>query len=193
MERRIYKTGLKREKIYCTIDSRNVISMCWYGALILNTKDILFVDIDINGKEIKSIEDAVGNAESVSLLLQGLYGGLYSIYKTTKGCRVAIINKKTTDNKSISLYFLSQYECDKKYLAISKREEYSRARLTAKPQYIGMENINTGDSSNWIREYFAKCANSKKVCDHVLTIGDKSLTNTAKDLHDIMTVGDFIR
>jgi len=137
--------------------ARAVVTRNVYGALVLNTNDLMFIDIDSDDAPPKpatsiaaglmslfrkkqqpvvhpastSIEDSiaqVGEANGLSLRL----------YKTAGGYRAIVTNLTQTATDETSLALLHEFGSDPLYVHLCKQQESFRARLTPKPWRMKM-------------------------------------------------------
>jgi hypothetical protein len=105
------------------IVTRNV-----YGAEVLNTHDLMFVDIDRGGRGVtRDIEKVVSR-----------YRLSARAYKTAAGHRVIVTNTpfSATDGQAEAL--LRDFGSDPLYIRLCKTQESFRARLTPKPWRCGL-------------------------------------------------------
>lgn len=95
-----------------------------YGALILNTDEMMFVDIDSEGRRPPRV-DVNGIASR-----HGLSGRLY---KTAAGLRIILTDRKFTPGSAESEGLLTEFGADTMYAHLCKMQASFRARLTPKP------------------------------------------------------------
>jgi hypothetical protein len=133
-----------REEMLVRIDERNVVTRNRYGAAVLNSAELLFVDIDeprlgflglfrrkpTGARKTMLIVDQVKRLVSDLDLLRGL--GV-RLYETHSGVR-AVVTGRTFEPKADSTRKLLQgFNADRLYSALCRRQGCFRARLTPKP------------------------------------------------------------
>jgi hypothetical protein len=95
-----------------------------YGALILNTDEMMFVDIDSEDRRPPNVD--VGRVAS----RHNLSG---RFYKTAAGYRVILTDRKFTPGSVDSEALLKEFGADTMYARLCKMQASFRARLTPKP------------------------------------------------------------
>jgi len=95
-----------------------------YGALILNTDDLMFVDIDNEDRRPPDVD-----VERVASR-HGLSG---RFYKTAAGYRVILTDRKFVAGSADSEALLKEFGADTMYTHLCKMQASFRARLTPKP------------------------------------------------------------
>ena len=138
------KDGRQREVGLVT---RNV-----YGALILNTANAMFIDIDfppeykgllstirsLFGKPTESQEDRYLRE------IQGWAAGhpdvALSVYRTYGGLRCLVTNQVFDPAREETLALMRELPCDPLYVRLCKAQGSFRARLTPKPWRCGLDN-----------------------------------------------------
>ena len=163
-----YEVPIK-EHVNQIIDDSNVVTICRYGALILNTQQYTFLDLDDYPFDFKDIFRSYKNMSKKERIVHKfleridrypVLGSDFRIYETTKGIRV--IGKKyidPTEKKYFSL--MRKLSVDWIYIQLSKKQRCYRARLTPKPYRMKMKTIRVKDPLfcetqeylDWAREY----------------------------------------
>ena len=169
-----YSTSIK-EHVAEIIDESNIITICRYGAKILNTTEYTVFDLDDYPvdffdlfkplKKLTKKERIVYKFEERIRKYPAL-GSDFRIYETAKGIRVigkAYINPTSKD------YFKIQRKLnvDWLYMQLSRKQECYRARLTPKPYRMKIRTIKikspldceTDHYIDWSREYALKSRN----------------------------------
>ncbi|HEX8143832.1 MAG TPA: hypothetical protein VF553_14635 [Pyrinomonadaceae bacterium] len=117
-----------------------------YGALILNTRDLMFIDIDIPDEPagerfLRTIKSLFGRrADAPESRIQKKIAALASIhseytvrlYRTFAGFRCAIINRRISPGSSESRQLLDEFGADPLYVKLCQNQQSFRARLTPK-------------------------------------------------------------
>ena len=143
-----YEAPIK-EYVAEVIDSSNVITICRYGAKILNTSQYTVLDLDdypIDFMDIfKSVRKLPKKERIVHKFLQRIkkypeIGSDFRIYETAKGIRV--IGKTYIDPSVRSFHsFMRKFAVDWIYIAMCKKQNCYRARLTPKPYRMRFKTI----------------------------------------------------
>jgi hypothetical protein len=109
-------------------DARAAITRNVYGALVMNARDLMFIDIDREGSdvlsEIKRIA-AVGNLDA-------------RVYRTAGGYRVLITNYGFQAGHPHSESLMRDFRADPLYVRLCQMQQSFRARLTPKPWRCGL-------------------------------------------------------
>ena len=136
-----------------------VITRNAYGALVMNTRDLMFVDID--SEEAPEAGAAHGLVSSVMSLfgkpkpepaappsIDPVVAGIQRVaehnslpvrvYKTAAGYRVLVLSPRFEAGSSRSEALLQEFGSDKLYMRLCKMQESFRARLTPKPWRCGL-------------------------------------------------------
>jgi len=106
-----------------------VITRNMYGALVLNTETLMFVDIDRDDRPQHSAQiQRVVEANNLSARL----------YRTAAGYRVLITNAAFQAASPQTEGLLKQFQADPLYIRLCSLQQSFRARLTPKPWRVGM-------------------------------------------------------
>ncbi len=119
-----------------------------YGALILNTARVMFIDIDFDAQEKSSPLRRLMGGGAPSPLAQQLARiddwarrhpqfGL-RVYRTAGGLRGLITNQLFDPTDSSSIQLLQSFNSDPLYVRLCRAQECFRARLTPKPWRCGV-------------------------------------------------------
>jgi hypothetical protein len=130
-----------------------VVTRNVYGSAVLNTRDLMFVDID---KEDQPATIASGLASGIrslfgkSPLPQSVLTDIQTVaernnltvrvYKTAAGYRLLITNVAFCAGDRRSEDLLSQFNADPLYVRLCRMQECFRARLTPKPWRCGFRS-----------------------------------------------------
>lgn len=179
---------------------RAVVTRNVYGALVLNTTDMMFIDVDTEdqdaaagpslasgimslfGKKPPPVPQAPSNpAEDTIAKTAADLGVSLRLYKTAGGYRAIVTNvaQSATDEKSLAL--LRQFGSDPLYVHLCKQQESFRARLTPKPWRMKMweppvtypfQTLHEQQRfDRWNADYSAACARFA-TCRFIKAIGD---------------------
>jgi len=197
-----YESDIMEEVIH-TIDDDNIVTRNRYGALILNSKKLLFIDID---SHTNSLSDFIfrRNFSPKELMLFYIektaqkkkydrFG--FRVYETAKGFRVLVTNKDFDPRSKESKGIMNDFNSDYLYRWLCIKQNCYRARLTPKPYRIKQKGIkviypNRNKEqelflSKWIMEYDQK-SKDFSTCHLVKEIG-RTQMNDAIEYHDKLT------
>lgn len=190
------------EPVVNELDAANIITRNRYGAQVLNSTDLCFVDVD-------SVKDSFANAllslfgagksaearllEQLRALCAARPGMGARLYRTAAGFRVVLAGAPLEPGSAGMKALFRELNADALYAALCERQQCWRARLTPKPYRIGQPKLPPcADSESmqaaltaWVPEYEAKSA-SFCVCKLVESVG-RSIHHPALELHDEMT------
>lgn len=192
-----------REEIIETLDTHNVVTRTRYGALILNSGDTVFVDIDKpprrfwkslfawRGKNDKGrILDHV--REVAVLPAWSAYG--FRVYETCGGVRAIVSGPAMTPGSPAAAALFTALHADPLYAFLCERQGCFRARLTPKPERAGVKRMAVefprDDAqqqalSRWLPVYESASARFG-VCRFLAEFGPASCSRII-DLHDLRT------
>ncbi len=165
-----------------------IVTRNLYGCLILNTDEMMFVDIDAeNGRAPDVDVEAVARRH-------GLSG---RFYETFAGYRVILTDRKFVPSTTESEALLTAFGADKMYTHLCKMQQSFRARLTPKPWRCDFyrpkgkyprEEYEEENFQQWVREYDAQSA-GYSTCKLVSTFGSVVLPEFGEliEYHDELT------
>ena len=107
-----------------------VVTRNAYGSLVLNTRDLMFVDIDRQDPPAAAVPIIQGVADSNGLAAR--------VYQTAAGYRALITSERIEAVSPRSDALLQQFAADPLYVRLCRMQESFRARLSAKPWRCGM-------------------------------------------------------
>lgn len=133
-----------REEVLERIDERNVVTRNRYGAAVLNSSEVMFVDIDqprlgfwdffrprpTGARKIARIEAQVRRLVSTAPELRGL--GV-RLYETHSGVRAIVTGRPFDPKSEYTAELMRILNADWLYSALCRRQGCFRARLTPKP------------------------------------------------------------
>lgn len=126
-----------------------------YGALVLNTARVLFVDIDPPPAAAAGLLDAIlsifSSGRRASLRQAAIHSAIqqveswsaanasrsFRLYRTCEGLRLLFTDRLYDPAAAETLDLLQQLNADPMYVKLTQRQECFRARLTAKPWRCG--------------------------------------------------------
>lgn len=191
------------EEIVDKIDDENIITRNRYGALILNSKNVMFVDIDDYSKTMFDL--LFRNKHSLKELMlnkiektakKNKYSNFgFRIYETYKGFRILITNKNFNPRSQESRSIMNDFNSDHLYRWLCIKQNCYRARLTPKPYRIKQKGIKViypnrspeeqKELSNWLKGYEQK--SQKFSTCHLIKEYGKIRMNKTIEYHDKIT------
>lgn len=173
-----------------------------YGSLVLNTANVMFVDIDLPEPPKRRLidrllrttpkEDREGKSlETLRAALVRLSGG-FRIYRTAAGWRVVATDRLFEPTDSETQMMMTMMGADKAYQALCRIQESFRARLTAKPWRCGVrlppgryprDESEAKKFAKWLSRYDAACA-GWSTCRFVETVGSNRVFSVIRPLID---------
>ncbi|PID58799.1 hypothetical protein CSB45_02020 [candidate division KSB3 bacterium] len=193
-----YEVPIK-EHVEEIIDDNNIITICRYGAKILNTTDYTILDLDDYAFDFFDIFKAVRKMPKkdriVFKFLERLkkypeIGNDFRIYETAKGIRVI---GKNYVNPAIKSYqsLMRKFAVDWYYIIMSKKQNCYRARITPKPYRMRIKTIKirspldceTKEYCDWVKNYELS-AQKYCVVKHIKSIGRDFSSEPIIRLHD---------
>lgn len=168
--RYLYGDRPVKEPVVETIGTDALVTRNGYGALCLNTNDVVFVDVD---GEAASALDRVRRA-------QRQHGWGLRVYRTKAGLRIAATHARMSPTGPEIAQMFDAVGADPMYRTLCAMQESFRARLTPKPWRIGVPRIPATfpyrDAAAeravaaWARDYEAASKGSA-VCELVEDLG----------------------
>ena len=143
-----YQVAIK-EHVNEVIDDSNIITVCRYGAKILNTTSHTILDLDDYPvhlfdcfKPVRKLnkKDRIVFKFEQSVQKFPELGTNFRIYETTKGIRV-IGNKYINPDSDGYTALMRKLYVDWIYIELSKKQRCYRARLTPKPHRMKIQTI----------------------------------------------------
>ena len=198
-----------REEILQIIDDHSAITRNRYGAQILNTENLLILDIDkpkSSGglRGLFKTKDARPPKEQIFNTVRQLaatpkyqnYG--FRIYETYQGARV-IVSGRDFDPRAVEAKrIMDEFHCDPLYTRLCVKQGCYRARLTPKPYRMKMkaykvrfprEGIDP-EFEQWLANYERE-SRSFNVCRFIEQVGAHHPANDVVHLHDDITGANY--
>ncbi len=221
-ERYGYPDRALREEIVQEVNAAHglsaVITRNSYGALVLNTSRVMFVDVDYPpasgfGDNVRNLWDRLRGRSKPSQrdrddqllsrfreIVDSRQGIGLRVYRTAGGFRLLVTSATYDPISSETGELLSAFGSDPLYVRLCKAQECFRARLSAKhwrcgaarpPSRFPWENEEQEHRyREWEEVYHAK-ANQFAVCEPVGHLGSTGVIDdvqTVLDLHDRLTI-----
>jgi len=166
-----------------------VITRNGYGALVLNTQEAMFVDVDLPspprvgllGRLFGKAPPADDSAELDKLrgALERLPGS-YRVYRTAAGWRVLVTDQPHDPTSTEASAAMTQMGADPNYQHLCRVQQSFRARLTPKPWRCGQplppgqhprdDDRTRGKFAHWLAGYDKACL-TRATCRFVESIG----------------------
>jgi len=193
-----------------------------YGALVLNTASVLFVDIDFPRIRPSGIWDTIllifsskRKQQRIAAAQEAALGSVrewsrrngdyaFRVYRTYAGLRLLFIDKLYEPNSNETSRILSELGSDPLYCRLTSKQECFRARLTPKPwrcgstrppgQYPWTDETEEQAYRQWQQDY-TDCTGKYKVCRLIETYGSitpNAVIDSILKLHDNLTCNDDI-
>jgi len=207
-EKYLYSDQKLREPVIREIEN-SIISRNAYGCLVLNTADIMFVDIDFPEKEKKGLLKSFFKTEAKDVQQEILshiedwnsqhreWG--WRVYRTFAGLRLLATNGVYSPGSMHVHSVFEELGADPLYRVLCKVQKCFRARLTPKPWRIDLSAPSVRwpfgseqdaiSFENWERTYQQKSQNYA-TCHLVKVIGEPVVHPSVKpiiELHDKLT------
>lgn len=186
----------------------SVISRNSYGALCLNTPNVLFTDVDVKPRGFLSVvlgifrrsaADPFAKAKDVIRTWSRANPNWHlRLYRTPLGYRILVMHDTFDPRGDEALSFMRQVKSDPIYVRMCQNQSCFRARVSPKPWRIGIEHIRPRPGvwpirpermpgrREWVRKYDA-VARDFAACRFEETLGSQSLNRECEKvrrLHD---------
>ncbi len=192
-----------------------VITRNSYGALILNTADVMFIDIDapigMFGK-LRSILTGGGGAgdlaHKTASRLNEIAGADtrlgFRLYSTAAGLRVLVTGRTFDPASAEAEDLMNRLDADKQYVQLCRMQACFRARLTPKPWRCAVprppgvfpyeEGRQREVFEAWLKQY-EQTSNAYAVCELIARIGQTAVTENVRPIltwHDELACGESL-
>ena len=175
-----------------------------YGALVLNTAEVIFIDIDCHPPgclfflyKKKKEKQFIEIRETVKRLDIDC-----CIYETCNGFRLLVTSQSAPPADREVSRLMTEFKADKLYSTLCRKHDCYRARLTPKPFRIGAKipvmtamNIDTCESQDWIKSYEAK-SGQYAICKLIQENENPPVNDLiceVKELHEKYCLGDKLK
>lgn len=188
----LYGYGLERplrEEVVQTIGDAGVVTRNVYGALVLNTARLLFIDVDLPeggpslGQRVLGLfgRRPPDPLERLREALRAVAPLTFRIYRTAAGLRALGVDRQYEPGGQAAEALMTHAGADPRYVKLCRAQKSFRARLTPKPWRCGAPPRPPGEHprtdpdlqarfDGWLREYEAASA-GWATCEYVETIG----------------------
>jgi hypothetical protein len=192
-ERKQYQYGDRPlpEPILREMGERAAVTRNAYGSVVLNVRDLMFVDIDREDPPAAAVSSIQGVADINGLAAR--------VYQTAAGYRAVITSERIEAGSLRSDVLLQQFAADPLYVRLCRMQESFRARLSAKPWRCGMPTppvpfpFVTPDEEARFRAWEAQytpAASRYATCKYLTWIGQGRMDPSLEELvyyHDVET------
>lgn len=195
-----------REELLRIIDDHSAITRNRYGAQVLNTENMLILDIDkpksagggglaglFKKKDMRSPKEQI--FDMVKTLATTKYQSYaFRIYETYQGARVIVLGRDFDPRDAQTRKLMDEFGCDPLYAYLCTKQGCFRARLTPKPSRMRLRGYKVkypreGDDNEfqrWVSEYESVSRNFS-VCKLIEQAGSSQYLNDVVQLHDDVT------
>lgn len=191
------------EEIIEEIDENNIVTRNRYGALVLNSKNLMFIDIDSVRLSVWNLffRGKLSRKEKMLIHIEKVIAKKqydkhsFRLYETFKGYRLLVTDKHYNPKSKESKSIMRDFGADRLYYMLCVKQNCFRARLTPKPFRIDHEtpkiifpDRDTKEEiahSNWVAEYEEK-SQEFSTCNLVKSYG-RAVYSRAITYHDRIT------
>jgi hypothetical protein len=199
-----------REEILRIIDDHSAITRNRYGAQVLNTENLMILDIDkpkSSGGGLVGLfkkKDARPPKEQIFDTVRQLatmpnykqYG--FRMYETYQGARVIVSGRDFDPRAAETKRIMGEFNCDPLYITLCIKQGCFRARLTPKPYRMKMQRFKVqfppeGEDTEfqqWLADYERE-SRSFNTCRFIEQVGARHSMNDVVQLHDETTGANF--
>ena len=197
------------EELCESLDEHNIITRNRYGALVLNSDELLFLDIDhlpltfgeffaqIFGRKIPDMKKRILKLIGKTSLEPEYENIGFRVYETARGIRLLVsLNAADTLKTPRFKQLCKKFKVDSLYEALCIKQNCCRARLTPKPARIHMKTLiklrfpyepeTEKIIKSWTEEYQTRSGDFA-VCRLLASFGKKFPLSPAVEYHDRIT------
>ncbi len=193
-----------REELIERLDHANAVTRTRYGALVLNSTDHVFIDIDepryrfwqafLRRPDLKERKRRIIEQVRQRARKPDCHGLGLRIYETHKGIRVLVRGLPLDPASPAASAFLHSFNADWMYTALCRKQACWRARLTPKPYRMKLrahrvqwprDEAQQAAFANWLPGYEA-ASTHHATCRFVEALGI-SRSSSIIDVHDRVT------
>jgi hypothetical protein len=198
-----------REEILRIIDGHSAITRNRYGAQILNTENLMILDIDkpkpsgglvglFKKKDSRPSKEQIFDAvrQLATTPKYKVYG--FRIYETYQGARIIVSGRDFDPHAVETKRIMDEFNCDPLYITLCIKQKCYRARLTPKPYRMNMRRYKVQfprkeedtEFKQWLAEYERESRNFN-TCRFIEQVGARYSMNDVVQLHDEITGANF--
>jgi len=197
-----------REEILRIIDDHSAITRNRYGAQVLNTENLMILDIDkpkssggllgLFKKDTQPPKEQIFDTVRQLAATPKFQGFGFRIYETHQGARVIVSGRDFDPRVTETKRIMEEFHCDPLYIRLCIKQGCFRARLTPKPYRMNMRRYKVqfpreGDDPElkaWLAEYERESRNFN-TCNFIEQGGARHYVNDVVQLHDEITGANF--
>ena len=190
------------EPVWRTVDASNVITRNHYGALVVNSTDTCFADVDTAPESLwEFVKGLFGAGTPPERRLLDVMRQIHAehpklsmrLYRTAKGWRVLLAGEGIELDSPLVDTLFRRLHVDPLYRDLCRKQACWRARLTPKPFRLQLPPCPQAECSEdaasvqaeWVQEYERACE-GRAVCRLVESFGPR-LQDGIPELHDELT------
>lgn len=190
------------EPIEQVLDENNIVTRNRYGALVLNSADLCFVDVDhVAGGLMNALARLFGGGKSDEEILTERVRALCAaddslgvrLYRTAAGFRLVLAGQGLSLGSPRLEKLFRTLNADPLYCSLCQKQGCFRARLTPKPSRVGHKGAPRCKDSDtaaaaltdWVPSYESACK-PYAVCRLAECFG-RPVSHPALTLHDELT------
>lgn len=190
------------EPVWRTVDASNVITRNHYGALVVNSTDTCFADVDTAPESLwEFVKGLFGAGTPPERRLLDVMRQIHAehpklsmrLYRTAKGWRVLLAGEGIELDSPLVDTLFHRLHVDPLYRDLCRKQACWRARLTPKPFRLQLPPCPQAECSEdaasvqaeWVQEYERACE-GRAVCRLVESFGPR-LRDGIPELHDELT------
>ena len=197
-------TASIREEFVEQLSSDVIVTRNRYGALVMNSSALMFIDIDHPHMELKhkfcrffrkTLNEKKMIVQQIEALAQDRYSQFhFRVYETAAGIRVMVTNWPAEPGASATQDLFEACHADPLYAMLCARQRCYRARLTPKPYRIHVKGFHRSwpvsedvipQLSLWQKEYEA-ASQRYAVCRFIKNINGR-FSSPEIEYHDKLT------
>jgi hypothetical protein len=198
-----------REEILRILDDHSAITRNRYGAQVLNTENLMILDIDkpksssglaglFKKKDTRPPKEQIFDAVRQLAITPKYKEYGFRIYETFQGARVIVSGRDFDPHAVETKRIMDEFNCDPLYITLCIKQKCYRARLTPKPYRMNMRRYKVqfpreGDDpvlQEWLAEYERESRNFN-TCRFIEQVGARHSMNDVVQLHDEITGANF--
>lgn len=195
-----------REEILQIVDDHSAITRNRYGAQVLNTENLMILDIDkpkppagglgglFKKKDTRSPKEQIFEMVR-NLAASAKYKGYgFRTYETFQGARVIVLGGSFDPQSSEAKKMMDEFNCDPLYTTLCNKQGCFRARLTPKPYRMKMKPYKVNfpresmdpEFQRWLSDYEGQSRNYS-VCKFIEQVGASHYIDKVVQIHDEIT------
>jgi hypothetical protein len=197
-----------REEILRIIDDHSAITRNRYGAQVLNTENLMILDIDkpklaggllgLFKKDRRPPKEQIFETVRQLAVTPKYQSFGFRIYETYQGARVIVSGSDFDPRAAETKRIMDEFHCDPLYIRLCIKQGCFRARLTPKPYRMNMRRYKVpfpreNDDAKlqaWLAEYERESRNFN-TCKFIEQVGAKHYVSDVVQLHDEISGANF--